>query len=361
MKLPDENAGDTGKVRRQRARGSPNGWTAHCLATLRKLLHEHPPASLCHFKGPKRRRQVLVHETEGFHPAKQYERRKPSPLDRGPQCRATFEKLARAVRDYGEEANLRGFWCLYIEDGRWAGFHFHLWCEEPLPAEMVAALQKTWLRLMGEPDNKRQCFRYDAVIRHLEKSISYCGKEFDGEEGWIVKEAFNRWGASGQFRPYRTGNARRASHFPAKNSHLRAPGGEKNTVSFQVPEPAPVLIPVRERELLLSAKSTGEPEHDYTTGGPRRQCAVSRQTVRIAVRVSPLYGPGDVPIRPAAEWAVAHFQRLRVRWTIEPDSIRHPGPGFPPESVEAVFLIAAGHTREFEHQAAGGFARLFRP
>ncbi len=361
MKHSDDIVGGPVSGRKPRAAGSPDGWTPPCLATLHRLLHEHPPVSLCHFKGPKRKRQVLVHEAEGFYPARQFERRKPTPLDRGPQCRAVFEKLARSVRDHAEATGYRGFWCLYIEDSRWAGFHFHLWCAETMPAQMVQSLRKTWLRLIGEPDNKHQCFKYDATIRDSEKAISYCGKIFDGEEGWTVKERFTRWGDAGKFRPYRVGNARTSSHLRRGNSHLPAFAGEKKEEAFSRPVTPSVLVPVTNAAIVCPLSEPTRPEHDYTTGGLSGDDDAPRRAVSVSVRVAPLYGPGDLPIPPTAAWAVAHFQRLRTRWRMEPDSIRHPGPGFHPESVEAGFLIPAGRTRDFEQEAARGFARVYRP
>ena len=205
MKQPHESEG--GKdTRKKRAPGKPNGWTPACLETLRRNLRDYPPACLCHFKGPKRKRTVLVHEREGYYPSKQYPRKTPSPLDRGPQCHDTFEKLARAIRDHAETFGVRAFWCLFIEDARFAGYHFHFWCAEVLPAGMVEALRKTWLRLLGQPDNKANCFLYQDKIEDLEKAVSYYGKDFDGDEGWTTKETFKRWGKAGQFRPYRIGN-----------------------------------------------------------------------------------------------------------------------------------------------------------
>ena len=105
------------------------------------------------------------------------------------------------------------------------------------------------------------------------------------------------------------------------------------------------------------------PEHDYTTGKtvPQSRGEHVGNPCRVGVRVAPRYGPGDVPEPPPLDWTVAHIQRLSARWRIEPDSICAPGMASPADSVEMVFLIPAGQVREFEQDAAGAFARVFRP
>ena len=332
-----------GHKRRKPQGARTGGWTPQWIEVFRKWLQCYLPVAFFTFKyrSPQVDRVAL---------------------------RKALADLDKAIRNAAYRHNYRAAWCVFIEYGPEAGYHFHLWCATVPPQRMRDALRRHWLVMRGLVCNSEKVFHYSGKARSRERVASYLGKVRSGP--CVCKHRFK---TDGRWKPFRF-------HRGASVAPPTAIDGNDVTECKKCFFPRTNSVPVECANPLFLADSG--PAHPSRGRGPVhlmrghtgtqtlngigiQRPPVAPRAVRIGLRIMPRYGAGDALTYPDNDEAAeikAHLQRLSTRWTLDKEVLA--GPEWPAGSLEVAFLIPAGKVREFERAAAAplrGFGRIFRP
>ncbi len=235
------------------------------------------------------------------------------------------------------------------------GWHFHVTLSAEPSTGFVEAVRRSWLkRVSALPEEGRRCCHFRKTWKSAEHLRNYVCKAFD-RRGNDPKPDMRFMGEMGQFKPWATIGRKTAEscqrhNREAENHNDGAPRRYEIEPDCNGSKSVSVPLPSLNSELAYSGNVEAEPA-----------CNKSPSPVRIGVRIFPLFGKGDGPLPPSPAWMSEHLSALRDRWEIEPATLRHPGPSYHAHALEAVFRIPVGQVRNFEHEAAGEFARVFRP
>lgn len=188
--------GMEGKHPNKRRRRNWNGWTERTIAAHNQLLEKHPPKEFYSLKFPV-----------GAAPKQQH-------------LRSVMAKLNKALMDACRRYGYQGAWCLFYENGRNTGLHFHAWFAE-LPGESFEqATRRFWLKLTRQTNNSSRVFDASGPSRVSSRVESYLGKFHKG--AFVTKAP-------------QTFTVHRADRFKPFSFHQ----GEKKKVSSG-PSPQPV-------------------------------------------------------------------------------------------------------------------------
>jgi hypothetical protein len=351
--LPNLDQADKDVDRQTKSPRAPRqygGWTPKTIKSMEALLKKHPPIAFATFKYPR---------------------------DHAPRDGRTLEKdlrkLDKQILNACTRSGYLSTWCLFIEQGQRAGYHFHVWFAAWPPKPLITALERLWIKGCSLADNSRKVFDFSGRVRDPAGMAAYLAKT--KKAGWLVKRQFDVWGEWGKWKPFRahcrgatvnkikvTGSRKKVTRSTSECFIEGANSAAKNRAnSLPMADPSAIDQSTRVDAVQLlhwGEGGVGGTKQSHVAGRPYTE-AVARWTA-VGVRIGPRYGHGDSLIPPDKEWTVRHIGRLAGRWRVE--RVDEAGLAWPTESVEIYFLIPAGAVRAFELEAAPteGFAHIFR-
>ena len=345
--VPADDIGKASLPCKKRAPCSYGGWTKLAVAGHVNLLAKHPPIAFASCRYPSK------------------------PGGGGKAMENALKRLDKAILNVCWRFDYRAAWCVFIEHGKDAGYHFHIWFAEMPSVEMVDALRRHWLKTTEQPDNSRKVFHFTSEAENGEDMASYLGKT--EKAGWRTKRVCDFWGPQGKWKPFRfhrprgsrrkkvTGSTKKVT---GNNSHCFFQAASEGPETRVNPLPvadhsAPIpLSPSRHVQLFHCDKDHGRRETVMY-----QPAVLAGPPARLVLRIGPRFGRGDVLVPPPLPWIIAQLERLQHGgW--QPESIEDAGPCFPPDSLDVTFLIPQGRILEFERVAvpdSHGFARIVRP
>lgn len=319
-------------------------WTADCVEGCTRLLFKYLPQGFATFRFPEQPERSCL--------------------------KRTLALLTKAIRNFCRYRRYIGHVIVLLENAPGNQFHFHVAFSRAPSGDVLTALLEFWLKFTKQDNNARKVFHYGQKGDDGPAMAAYLSKTQKGN--FFVKAEATEWQPELRFKPFRHLSFRvRKTRFSLEPECLNPPSpvsalGTGSTClkppSMQRRGETRQALPVLDSRGISTGVSLSHVylekggEHDARSTG----CDVV-PGVRVGVRISPLFGPGDTLILPDRREAISHATSLGTRWKMEKDSIRFPGPAFHPETVDMVFLIPAGKVREFEIEAKVGFARIFRP
>ena len=305
-----------GRKRRPPSGKRPGGWTPKWIEIFRALLHCYLPDAFFTFK-------------YRFPPAG------------GPTLRSALAALNKAIRNAAYRNGYRGAWCVFIEYGQEAGYHFHLWCAAVPPQDLMDALLRHWLRECKVCDNSEKVFHYSGKARSRQSVARYLGKVRSG--ACVCKHTFKAWKEDRRWKPFR---------FHRGDSTARPEAAAGNDVSqgtkcfFSQSNSAPLkrakTLSVADSNLPDTSGKSGavhlmrEKRATQTCRGMAMHTTPAASVGRLGLRIAPRYGPRDALIYPdSAEVAeiAALVERFASHWTVE--RAVDAGPTWPPDTLES--------------------------
>ena len=255
------------------------------------------------------------------------------------------------------------------------GWHFHITASAIPSGAFIAALRRSWIKhVKATPDEAAQCFHVRKTWKSPEALRNYVSKPFD-KNGHDPKPDMAYMGEMGAFQPWCIIGRQAASDREKENAEAEKENTEAlhrslfsppHNLPVACPQPLHCLIPGDSAPPeMLRLPACSKPPAVLACGASIAPETVSARAAShpaaMGVRIAARYGRRDSLIPPDTEWAIAHIQGLvSAGWQLT--AIHDPGPCFPPDTVDALFLIPAGRVRAFEIAAAppDGFARIVR-